>query len=150
MADHMTSNVEDIRILEEQYNNEVIKNAGKVSRDTKFAYAWALIHSQYTKDVQYGIKLLNQLVEEYGSDRDILYALALGYSKCSEYRKAEQFCAALLEREPENRQANKLLQDIQERLRNDAFVGAGLGAAATIAAGALAFGLVKALTRSKR
>ena len=48
--------VDDISCLEEKYNSELLSGKG-VSRSTIFEYAWALVQSEYQKDLERGVDL---------------------------------------------------------------------------------------------
>ncbi|KAI5609907.1 mitochondrial fission 1 protein [Silurus asotus] len=114
---------EDLKRFEKKYKLEVEK--GAVSKDTKFEYAWCLIRSKSTNDINKGIQLLEELVQKSAKDdqRDFLFYLAVANYRLKEYEKALKYVRVLLRNEPGNKQAIDLEQLINRALRKDGLVG---------------------------
>lgn len=57
--------------------------AGTVTTETTFNYAWCLVRSRYAADIRKGICLLETIFNEDRdqSRRDCVYYLAIGYAK---------------------------------------------------------------------
>ncbi|XP_025206167.1 mitochondrial fission 1 protein [Melanaphis sacchari] len=127
---------EDLRKFEKQYHDQL--TTGTVSQETKFHYAWCLVRSNYPADIRKGLILLEQLIKHEANDdeakRNYLYYLALGNSRIKEYSTALQFIKAFLHMQPENMQAQNLLETIKKKMESDAHKGMAV-------AGALALGL---------
>ena len=97
----------ELQVLHDQYESEAA--AGHITTQTKFNYAWALIKSQNRQQMLQGVALLTDI---YRSDpprrRECLYYLSLGHYKLSNFDEAKRFNGVLLEREPNNLQAQSL------------------------------------------
>lgn len=107
---------------------------GEVTSNSKFNYAHALLRSN-KKDVKSGIVLLEEFLEKNEEDipkRDIIYFLAIGYARLTEYDRAMAYVDLLLKVEENNRQALDLKECIEKRMRNS-----GLWGAAIIGAGVI-------------
>jgi fission 1 protein len=78
--------------------------------------------------------------------RECLYYLSLGHYKLTNYDEAKRFNSLLLEREPQNLQAQSLNALIEKGVAKEGYIGMALiGGAATVAAIALS-----ALLRRRR
>ncbi|EGW30213.1 mitochondria fission 1 protein [Spathaspora passalidarum NRRL Y-27907] len=134
---------EQLQILKDQLRSE----EPNPSPQTKFNYAWGLIKSPHYKQQQDGVAILVELYKsEEGMRREVLYYLSLGSFKVGDYTNAKRYIEALLYSEPDNQQAQALLQTIDDRITTDGLIGIG------IVGGALAIGvgLIGALVRRKR
>ncbi|KAG9471727.1 hypothetical protein GDO78_023231 [Eleutherodactylus coqui] len=71
--------VEDLMRFEKKYLAEL--SAGSLSKSTQFEYAWCLIRSKYTADIQKGAVLLEDLLPKGNKDeqRDYLFYLAVAH-----------------------------------------------------------------------
>ncbi|WFD03270.1 mitochondrial membrane protein [Malassezia obtusa] len=97
----------ELQVLHDQYDAEAA--SGHITTQTKFNYAWALIKSQNRQQMLQGVALLTDI---YRSDpprrRECLYYLSLGHYKLANFDEAKRFNSLLLEREPNNMQAQSL------------------------------------------
>ena len=80
--------------------NEELKSNRRVSHKIQFEYAWCLVRSKYTADIQKGIILLEDLFNNHGDSekRDCLYYLAIGNARIKVRTKKKKFiseCATL-------------------------------------------------------
>uniref|UniRef100_A0A0N4ZKQ7 Mitochondrial fission 1 protein n=1 Tax=Parastrongyloides trichosuri TaxID=131310 RepID=A0A0N4ZKQ7_PARTI len=123
---------ENLQHFRRLYMNEAM--AGEVSPNTQFSYAHALLKST-KNDVKDGITLLEEFLkrnEESIPKRDIVYYLAVGYTKLTDYDKALMYVDHLLSVEENNRQAIELKKCIVKRMKSS-----GLWGAAIIGAGVI-------------
>ncbi|KPP65150.1 hypothetical protein Z043_116454 [Scleropages formosus] len=122
------------RKFEKKYNAELVK--GTVSRVTAFEYAWCLIRSKYSEDIQKGAALLEDLVHKgpKAEQRDYLFYLAVAnyklkspllsaISRTQDYEKGLKYIRILLKNEPGNTQALELEKMINKALKRDGLVG---------------------------
>lgn len=129
------------KVLRKQY----VREGEYATIQTKFNYAWGLIKSKRSMDIENGVRLLTGLlafqnfiqqdtfefnellhVEIYQSAperrRECLYYLALGHYKMSNFIEAKKFNQQLLMHEPKNSQAielNKLIDEKVSRGKNE-------------------------------
>ncbi|WFD29952.1 mitochondrial membrane protein [Malassezia sp. CBS 17886] len=134
VADAQTSlTPAELQVLHDQYETEAA--SGHITTQTKFNYAWALIKSPARHQMLQGVALLTEI---YRADpprrRECLYYLALGHYKLSNFDEAKRFNGLLLEREPNNQQAQSLNALIEKGVTKEGYIGmALLGGAATVA-----------------
>lgn len=150
--------VEDIELYEKAFKKQSAE--GEVDLDTKFRYAWCLVHSKDSKDVKRSLVLLEELFKAGNEQtkRDSLFYLAVAQTKLKDYVLAKKYIKAFLSVEPANVQAQHLNDYIEKRLKKDGIAGmaifggaAILGGAAAIAVGGLvlATGIGMAITKAK-
>uniref|UniRef100_A0A0K0ERX4 Mitochondrial fission 1 protein n=1 Tax=Strongyloides stercoralis TaxID=6248 RepID=A0A0K0ERX4_STRER len=131
-------------VIDEQIPHETLQRSkqlyfdelatGEVSSICKFNYAHALLRSN-KKDIKTGIALLEEFLEKNDDEipkRDIIYFMAIGYTRLTDYDRAMVYVDLLLSAEENNRQALDLKNCIEKRMRNS-----GLWGAAIIGAGVL-------------
>uniref|UniRef100_A0A0N5CDA5 Mitochondrial fission 1 protein n=2 Tax=Strongyloides papillosus TaxID=174720 RepID=A0A0N5CDA5_STREA len=131
IIDERISN-ENLQHFRNIYLNEL--SAGEVSPNSKFNYAHALIRSN-KKDIKDGINLFLEILqtnEEAIPKRDVVYYLAVAYTRLTDYDRALVFVNHLLEAEGNNRQALDLKECIEKRMKSS-----GLWGAAIIGAGVI-------------
>ncbi|RLV92809.1 Mitochondria fission 1 protein [Spathaspora sp. JA1] len=134
---------EQLAVLRDQLRSE----EPNPSPQTKFNYAWGLIKSPHYKQQQDGVAILIELYKsEENMRREVLYYLSLGSFKIGDYTNAKRYIQALLYSEPENQQAQALLESIDDRITKDGLIGIG------IVGGALAIGVgvIGAIIRRNR
>ncbi|KAG9471726.1 hypothetical protein GDO78_023231 [Eleutherodactylus coqui] len=109
--------VEDLMRFEKKYLAEL--SAGSLSKSTQFEYAWCLIRSKYTADIQKGAVLLEDLLPKGNKDeqRDYLFYLAVAHYRLKEYEKALKYVRTLLSKEPKNTQALELEKVIEKKMQ---------------------------------
>ena len=122
----------ELQVLHDQYDAEAA--SGHITTQTKFNYAWALIKSTQRNQMLQGVALV---IDIYRTDpprrRECLYYLALGHYKLSNFDEAKRFNALLLEREPNNSQAQSLHALIEQGIAKEGYIGmALLGGAVTV------------------
>ncbi|KAH7097572.1 mitochondrial fission 1 protein [Auriculariales sp. MPI-PUGE-AT-0066] len=129
---------DELEVLRLQYEKETGQK--HVSVQTRFNYAWGLVKSPQHNDQVEGVKLLSDIFrQEPTRRRECLYYLALGHYKMRNYREARDFNALLLEKEPNNMQAQSLLQLIERADTRESYIGmALLGGVAAVGAVAIA------------
>uniref|UniRef100_A0A8C7YFQ2 Mitochondrial fission 1 protein n=1 Tax=Oryzias sinensis TaxID=183150 RepID=A0A8C7YFQ2_9TELE len=131
---------EDLLKFEKKYNSELDK--GAVSKDTKFEYAWCLIRSKYSRDIQKGIALLEGKTDA----RSSLYCCH------AEYERALRYIRTLLKNEPENKQALEMEKLIDKALKKDGLVGmaivGGIGLGVAGLAGLIGLAVSKGVAKS--
>ncbi|XP_065888915.1 mitochondrial fission 1 protein-like [Dysidea avara] len=129
--------LEDLQACERNYLKQVRNNT--LTDNTKFAYAWHLIKSQYSSDVRKGITMMQELCKSAGDKRDYVYLVALGYYRLQEYSEAMKYIDTTLTMEPNNSQAKELKQLIKQKQDRDSMIGlAVVGGATAVAVGATA------------
>lgn len=149
---------EDIEEYEKAYRKQVAE--GEVDIDTKFQYAWCLVHSKDLRNVKKALVLLEELFKAGNEQtkRDSLFYLAVAQTKLKDYVLAKKYIKAFLSVEPANVQAQHLDEYVEKNLKKDGIAGmaifggaAILGGAAAIAVGGLvlATGIGMAITRVK-
>ncbi|EJD48295.1 mitochondrial fission 1 protein [Auricularia subglabra TFB-10046 SS5] len=129
---------DELEVLRLQYEKELGQN--HVTVQTRFNYAWGLVKSPQHRDNVEGVKLLSDIFRsEPTRRRECLYYLALGHYKMKNYREARDFNALLLEKEPNNLQAQSLAQLIEKADMRESYIGmALLGGVAAVGAVAIA------------
>jgi len=127
----------DLKRFEARYHEEMA--AGQITPSAQFEYAWCLVRSKYSADIQKGIVLLEDLFQNHDEQnkRDYLYYLAIGNTKLKEYALALKYVRALLQVEPGNRQAQELESLVSKRLERDGMVGMAVAGSAFLAVGGL-------------
>ncbi|XP_043236015.1 mitochondrial fission 1 protein-like [Amphibalanus amphitrite] len=146
--------VEDLKVFEQKYYEELRAEKGAVSESTQFQYACCLVRSGYAADVRKGIQMLISLLKtpsaggggQDAAQRDYLYFLAVGCAKVKEYVDSLKHVRKLLEMEPTNRQAKDLEKVVQKKMEREAYMGAAVAGGAVLAVGGIV-GLAMALTK---
>ncbi|CAG8499119.1 30324_t:CDS:2 [Gigaspora margarita] len=133
--------IEELSVLRRQFEKEVKED--DVTTQTKFNYAWGLIKSRRKNEQQLGVRLLAE------RRRECLYYLALGHFKLGEYTHARDYNDQLLQREPNNLQAQSLKKLIEDKLNREGLMGAMImsGVVGAIAIGGL---YIASLFKDKR
>jgi len=122
---------DELEVLKLQYEKEL--GQGHVSVQTRFNYAWGLVKSPKHADQVVGVKLLHEIFRaEPTRRRECLYYMALGHYKMGNTEEARSFNSLLLDKEPNNLQAQSLAQLIEKAATRDSYIGMALvgGAAA--------------------
>ncbi|XP_077295716.1 mitochondrial fission 1 protein [Arctopsyche grandis] len=137
----------EVAKYETKYNYAIDKN--EVTDQVQFEYAWCLVRSDNSADIQKGILLLNDLCKKNVNDRrDSMYFLAVGYARLKDYSKAKEMLNLILKAEPTNNQVLQLLKVINEKSREDIKdIAYNVSAGALIVGGIV--GLAMAFTKSK-
>ncbi|EPQ56479.1 mitochondrial fission 1 protein [Gloeophyllum trabeum ATCC 11539] len=137
---------DELEVLRLQYEKEV--EAGHVTVQTKFNYAWGLVKSPVREDQVEGVRLLQEIYRaEPARRRECLYYLALGHYKMGNYEDAKKFNGLLLEKEPTNLQAHSLQTLVDQRLARDGYIGMALAGGAAAIGAILLTGLIRRATR---
>lgn len=124
---------DELDILRKQFYSE----GQFVSLQTRFNYAWGLIKSDSVPDQQLGVKILADLFKDAPERRrECLYYLSIGCFKLNDYSNARKYADILLELEPQNRQAGKLRQIIEDRLAKEGLIGVAITSTVIAAAAA--------------
>ncbi|XP_057667500.1 mitochondrial fission 1 protein [Diorhabda carinulata] len=138
MADVLTETVspEDLKKFEKIYHEQLYKN--DVTPRAQFEYAWCLVRSKYSADIQKGIMLLEELYKtnEEGH-RDYLYYLAIGSARLKDYSKALNYVRSFLSIEPGNQQVLTLEEIIRKKMGKEGLVGMAFTGGIVLAVGAL-------------
>ncbi|XP_053574316.1 mitochondrial fission 1 protein [Bombina bombina] len=141
--------VEDLMRFEKKYLAEL--SSGALSKSTQFEYAWCLIRSKYTSDIQKGVVLLEELLPKGGKEeqRDYLFYLAVAHYRLKEYEKALKYVRTLLKSEPKNSQALELEKVIEKTMQKDGLVGMAIVGGMALGVAGLAGLIGLAITKSK-
>jgi len=137
---------EDLKKFECAYN-EQLRTAQNVSQKVQFEYAWCLVRSKYTADIQKGIILLEDLFNNHGDSekRDCLYYLAIGNARIKEYTRALHYVRAFLQVEPGNQQVQHLETLIKKKMEKEGLVGIAVAGGVIVGlAGILGLGIAMA------
>ncbi|GAA5885697.1 hypothetical protein JCM3774_003041 [Rhodotorula dairenensis] len=127
---------DELDVLRQQYVDEAQK--GWVSVQTKFNYAWGSVKSNNRVEVGEGVALLMDIYRtEPTRRRECLYFLAVGHYKLGNYPEAKRYNAMLLDKEPNNIQAQSLKQLIEAAVAKEGYVGMAIAGGAAAAAGIL-------------
>ncbi|PAV19921.1 mitochondrial fission 1 [Pyrrhoderma noxium] len=133
---------DELEILQNQFKKE--REAGHVTVQAKFNYAWGLVKSPKHEHQVEGVRLLQEIYrEEPPRRRECLYYLALGQYKMGNYEEAKRFNALLLEKEPNNLQALSLAELVEKKMTREGYIGLGLAAGAAALGTLLLAGLVR-------
>ena len=135
--------------FERKYKHE--EAMGRISSTTKFEYAWCLVRSPYSDDWKTGCKYLEELYDK-GDDharRDYLYYMAVAQFKLKKYDMALQYCNAILQVQPQNRQVKELKQHVEGQMKKEGLLGMAVVGGASLVFGVAATA-VAALFISKR
>jgi fission 1 protein len=126
-----------------------------------YSYCWALVHSNPTgsdreaayRDIDLGLNLIQALLSQMpdsldgGRRRELLYIQAVGEYRKGEYLNARSILRAVLESYPDFRQAESLLEYVENELVKEGLIGLGAGAAIIGVLGAVT---VAALSSGKK
>ncbi|BGP21249.1 Mitochondrial fission 1 protein [Rhodotorula toruloides] len=136
----------ELNVLRQQYLDEQAK--GWVSVQTKFNYAWGSVKSDNRVENGEGVALLMDIYRtEPSRRRECLYFLAVGHYKLGNYPEAKRYNSLLLEKEPNNIQAQSLQQMIEQAVAKEGYVGMAIAGGAAAAAGIVFAAL---MSRSRR
>ncbi|CAG9834097.1 unnamed protein product [Diabrotica balteata] len=138
MADLLNDTVlpEDLKKFEKIYHQHLYKN--EVTPKVQFEYAWCLVRSKYSADIQKGIMLLEELYKNNSDGkRDYLYFLCVGYARMKEYSKALKYIRSFLAVEPGNTQVAGLEQLIKKKMEKEGLVGMAVAGGVVVAVGAI-------------
>ncbi|GAA6009021.1 Fis1p [Rhodotorula paludigena] len=126
----------ELAVLRQQYLDETAK--GWVSVQTKFNYAWGSVKSDSRTEVGEGVALLMDIYRtEPSRRRECLYFLAVGHYKLGNYPESKRYNGLLLEKEPNNIQAQSLDQLVEQAVAKEGYVGMAIAGGAAAAAGIL-------------
>ncbi|XP_077117708.1 mitochondrial fission 1 protein [Ranitomeya variabilis] len=141
--------VDDLMRFEKKYLAEL--SAGSLSKSTQFEYAWCLIRSKYTADIQKGALLLEDLLPKGNKDeqRDYLFYLAVAHYRLKEYEKALKYVRTLLSKEPKNTQALELEKIIDKKMQKEGLVGMAIVGGMALGVAGLAGLIGLAISKSK-
>ncbi|XP_073403227.1 mitochondrial fission 1 protein isoform X1 [Dendrobates tinctorius] len=141
--------VDDLMRFEKKYLAEL--SAGSLSKSTQFEYAWCLIRSKYTADIQKGALLLEDLLPKGNKDeqRDYLFYLAVAHHRLKEYEKALKYVKTLLNNEPKNTQALELQKIIDKKMQKEGLVGMAIVGGVALGVAGLAGLIGLAISKSK-
>ncbi|CAO1628754.1 unnamed protein product [Parajaminaea phylloscopi] len=132
----------ELAVLESQYQKELA--SGHASTQSRFNLAWGLVKSRNRDDMARGIGLLTEI---YRSDpprrRECLYYLSLGHFKMGNFDEARRFNALLIEREPNNLQAQSLQELIEKGVAREGYIGMALMGGAAAIGGVLLAGMLR-------
>ncbi|GAA5915547.1 hypothetical protein JCM6882_005933 [Rhodosporidiobolus microsporus] len=124
----------ELAVLRQQYLDESAK--GWVSVQTKFNYAWGSVKSENRVEVGEGVALLMDIYRtEPARRRECLYFLAVGHYKLGNYPEAKRYNGMLLEKEPNNFQAQSLNALIEQAVSKEGYVGMAIAGGVAAAAG---------------
>ncbi|KAM4676234.1 mitochondrial fission 1 protein [Discoglossus pictus] len=141
--------VEDLMRFEKKYLAEL--SSGALSKSTQFEYAWCLIRSKYSADIQKGVTLLEDLLPKGGKDeqRDYLFYLGVAHYRLKEYEKALKYVRTLLKQEPKNTQALELEKVIEKTMQKDGLVGMAIVGGMALGVAGLAGLIGLAISKTK-
>ncbi|GAA5891864.1 hypothetical protein JCM8208_002916 [Rhodotorula glutinis] len=136
----------ELAVLRQQYLDEAQK--GWVSVQTKFNFAWGSVKSDSRVEVGEGVALLMDIYRtEPSRRRECLYFLAVGHYKLGNYPEAKRYNSLLLEKEPNNIQAQSLNQLVEQAVSKEGYVGMAIAGGAAAAAGIVFAALMSARSR---
>ncbi|KAI8113245.1 hypothetical protein M9435_003249 [Picochlorum sp. BPE23] len=135
---------EHIRALKKEYEERTLA-ANDPGMESCFNYCWALVHSRAKgRDVDMGLDFVQALLShpestsEMVSRRELLYLKAVGEYRKKEYLRARETLQGLLKVNPDFRQAESLLEHVENELVKEGLIGIGAGAAILGVVGAIA------------
>jgi len=144
----VTISYDELQVLRLQYEKE--RTQDHLSIQTKFNYAWGLVKSPNTADLEEGVKLFREVYKEDAMRRrECLYYMSLGYYRLGNYEEARKFNALLLDKEPSNLQAQSLGAIIDKAATRDSYVGMAIAGGAAALGTLLIAGLIKS-SRSRK
>lgn len=117
-----------------------------------YSYCWALVHSRDGgRDVALGLNLVQALLSQQNksergdmvSRRELLYLQAVGQYRKGDYLEARTTLQGLIERHPDFRQAETLLDHVENEIVKEGLIGIGAGAAVIGVVGAIALAMSK-------
>jgi fission 1 protein len=116
---------DELEVLRLQYQKEVAQS--HVTLQTRFNYAWGLVKSPMREHQVEGVRLLQEIYRnEPSRRRGCLYYLALGYYKMGNFDEAKRFNALLIDKEPNNLQAQSLSSLIEKAVTREGYIGMAL------------------------
>jgi len=121
------------------------QEAGQLTEQNQFSYAYCLIRSKVKDDIRQGLTILKSLYDQTSKDdakRDYLYYMAIGNARLTNYETSLKYLDGILMVQPTNHQASNLRDEINRRMNREGAIGIGLVAGA----GALLVGGLAAAT----
>lgn len=109
-----------------------------------------MVHSRDTdKDVKLGLHLIEALLShqknldrgDMVSQRELLYLRAVGQYRKGDHLQARSTLQGLLDRHPDFRQAETLLEHVENQIVKDGLIGIGAGAAIIGVVGTIALAM---------
>ena len=140
----------DLQYIEAKY--KLAAKNSTLTDDLQFQYACCLVKSQYEDDIKKGMSMLKSLVDNcYAGSRECLFYLAIANYRLKDYSKALPLVSLVLDKEPNNVQAQDLKELVQQKQRRDSVIGAAVlgGAASLGVVGAIAAGALIAFSFKK-
>ncbi|KAI5124187.1 hypothetical protein M0805_005038 [Coniferiporia weirii] len=138
---------DELEVLRIQYEKEV--EAGHITVQTKFNFAWGLVKSPKRDHQVLGVKLLQEIYRaEPSRRRECLYYLALGQYKMGNYEEAKRFNTMLLDKEPSNLQAQSLADLIDAKLTREGYIGLAIAGGVAALSTLLVAGIVRRANRN--
>ncbi|KAL1874550.1 Mitochondrial fission 1 protein [Diaporthe australafricana] len=139
-------NPAELQVLRAQYEKE----GEMVGVQTKFNYAWGLVKSNKRDDQQLGVMLLSEIFRTSPERRrECLFYLALGNFKLGNYAEARRYNDLLLQKEPNNMQANDLSALIDDKVAKEGLMGVAIVSGLAVAAGVVGGVLFRNLGRKR-
>jgi len=133
---------DELEVLRIQYQRELAQS--HVTVQTKFNYAWGLIKSPVRDHQVEGVRLLQEIYRsEPTRRRECLYYLALGHYKMGNYDEAKKFNALLIDKEPNNMQAQSLAALIEKGVTREGYIGMALAGGAAALGAIVVAGLIR-------
>ncbi|GAA5922480.1 Fis1p [Sporobolomyces koalae] len=124
----------ELAVLRTQYVQETEK--GYCSIQTKFNFAWGSVKSENRIEVAQGVQLLMEIYrQEPERRRECLYFLAVGHYKLGNYPESKRYNSLLLDKEPNNFQAQSLNALIEKAVAKEGYVGMAIAGGVAAAAG---------------
>ncbi|KAK4525202.1 hypothetical protein GAYE_SCF08G3108 [Galdieria yellowstonensis] len=114
----------DIQKFRELYDAELQKEV--VDPSIVFQLAWALMRSKNKREIKEGCILFQFLVDKQYRIRESLFYLSLSQYKLGDTVAARRNLIRFLELSPESRQGSELLQLVEKKIQQDAYVGMGV------------------------
>jgi hypothetical protein len=118
--------------------------------DTRFAYAWSLIHSDDEEDWPRGHTLILQSLPSLPAgphQRDMLYLNGVVLFKLGRLVEARAALLQCCSSYPEAKQAKDLVAVVEDQITRDAAIGMGIVSIGLVAATAIGVAVFKALTK---
>ncbi|KAI1285645.1 Mitochondrial fission 1 protein [Halotydeus destructor] len=148
LLDHDTVHPDELKKFEQAYYEQLrLSGAAGATARTRFEYAWCLVRSKFRADIKRGILILEDLCATGDEEarRDYLFYLAVANTKLGDYQRAQECCTKFLAVEPQNRQAQELLQLVKQRMTKEGLKGLAVaGGAALVVGGLLGLGMALA------
>mmetsp|Transcript_5554 Transcript_5554/g.9693 ORF Transcript_5554/g.9693 Transcript_5554/m.9693 type:complete len:152 (-) Transcript_5554:386-841(-) len=147
MAEELPSTDPDmVHQLQTEYDQAFISGSQQSVDEARFRLVWASVHSSDLKHVHRGLALARARLESalvtVADKRDLQYLAAVGEYRLGQYVESRRLLRQVLQGSPGSRQAQHLLDKVDDIVLKEGVIGISIGAAVVGVGLAVLFGVV--------